>query len=378
MDIPTDLPLYQVIKRDLKNRMSSGELPEGARVPSELELARKYGVSRNPTRQALRDLELEGYIVRAPGRGSFVAPRTQHQRLFSTNGWRTVAVACPSIECHFSRRLIRGFVEGAQEQGVHTMVYFRPLSTEDEFGFLADIRNSGIEGIAFWLQHTSVEILDLLRKFHQSSYPFVLVDRFVRGLDADFVVTDNEDVGCQLTSELVRRGHTDIGLLTYELEATSSWDRVAGHRRALEEAGIAFTDELMAVHDPEGEPFPALVDRILAHRRRPTAFFCKNEGLAAMLLDELGERGYGVPGDVELATVDDAELAEALDVPMVTASQAGFEMGREAAEVLLARIDDPSGPLQQRFLKAKLNYEPTAYPRAATKKGGCLAEKRSV
>ncbi|HIJ65359.1 MAG TPA: GntR family transcriptional regulator [Candidatus Hydrogenedentes bacterium] len=378
MRVPADLPLYELIKRDLKSLMENGDLPEGARVPSELDLARKYGVSRNPTRQALRDLELEGYITRAPGRGSFVAPRAQHQRLFAVNGWRTVAVACPGLECHYTRKVIQGFVQGTQERGVHAMVYFRRLSTEDEFDFLADIRNSGIEGVAFWLQHTSQQILDLLRKFYQSAYPFVLLDRFVRGLDADFVVTDNEDVGYQLTSELIRRGHTDIGLLTFEPEATSSYDRVAGHRRALEEAGILFTEELMAVHDPQGDPLSALVDRIMAHRRRPTAFFCNNDGLAAMLLDELAERGYGVPGDIELATVDDNELVEALDVSMVTASQAGLEMGRESAKVLLARIDDGHAPLQQRFLKARLNYEPTALQGAARKKGGRLAQKEKV
>ena len=101
--VPPDIPIYAFIKRELKNQIESGELPEGARVPSELELARTFGVSRNPTRQALRDLELEGYLVRTPGRGSFVAPISQRQKLFQINGWRTLALGCPVLEFRYTR-----------------------------------------------------------------------------------------------------------------------------------------------------------------------------------------------------------------------------------------------------------------------------------
>ena len=55
-EIPADIPVYAYIKRELKIQIENGELAEGARLPSELQLAREYNVSRNPTRQALRDL----------------------------------------------------------------------------------------------------------------------------------------------------------------------------------------------------------------------------------------------------------------------------------------------------------------------------------
>ena len=268
--------------------------------------------------------------------------------------------------------MVQGFIQSAAEDGVQTMVYFVRFSNESEFDFLTDMRNSGIEGIAFWLQHATDRTLDLLRKFRRSGFPFVLIDRYVHGVDADYVVTDNEDVGFQLTDALIRRGHTEIAFVANELMSTSSEDRLAGHRRALEEAGLTFTRDLVGLVDPKAEPVTAVTSRIMAYRHRPTAFCCLNDFVASTLLDELTNLGYSVPEDVELALVDDSRMADALGIPMIAAVQAGAEMGRESAQLLLRRIAEPDRPIQKRFLKAVLQdgHEEAGMERLAVKGGG--------
>lgn len=353
--IPPDMPAYVYIKRELKNRIEDGELPEGERVPSEMELARQYKVSRNPTRQALRDLELEGYIVRTPGRGSFVAPITRRQKPLHINDWRTFALACPVLECHYTRQVVQGFIQHAVEKSFHTMVYFQHFSNEAEFDFLADMRNSGIDGIAFWLQHSGPLTLELLAKFRRASFPFVLIDRYVRGLEADYVVTDNDDVGYELSRTLLGRGHRALGFITTPLDNTTAEDRFQGHQRALAEAGIAYIPELTGVVSSDEQPMSVVVHRIMAHHQRPTAFVCTNDGVAEKLFDELEALGYAVPGDVEIATVDDNEFAPALDIPILSASQNGHEMGRQSAELLIARAENPRRPCEGRFLKAEVH-----------------------
>jgi DNA-binding LacI/PurR family transcriptional regulator len=353
--IPSDLPVYVYIKRVLKNRIEDGELPEGARVPSEMELARQYNVSRNPTRQALRDLEQEGYIVRSPGRGSFVAPISKREKPLRITEWPTLAVACPVLELHYTRQVIQGFTRCAAEKNFHTMVYFQHFSNESEFDFLADIRNSGIDGIAFWLQHPSGLTLDLLEKFHRASFPFVLIDRYARGVEADFVVTDNEDVAYRLTKTLTDRGHRSIGLITTPIDNTTVEDRQRGYRRALEEAGIPYNPALTGITPGEYELLSPVAHRIMAVQGRPTAFLCVNDGLAGKLLDDLDALGYRVPEDVEIATVDDNQLAQVLDMPIIAASQAGYEMGRQSAQILIARVEEPKRPIEKRFLKADLH-----------------------
>ncbi len=357
MNIDPDIPIYAYIKRELKNQIESGELPVGARVPSELELARQYEVSRNPTRQALRDLEMEGYITRTPGRGSFVAPPAQRQKLLLVSGWKAFAIACPELECHYTRNVVQNFIRHAADRGFQTMVYFMRFSNESEYEFLADIRNSGIAGLALWLQHMTPPTLDLLRRFQRSSFPLVLVDRYVPDLETDFVGTDNADVGYRLTKSLIDRGHKNIGVVTAELDNTAVDDRIGGYKRALREADLTYNEQLLGVFTSNKPAIAEVMNRIMANRARPTAFFCVNDGCAAKLVDQLGELGYRIPQDVEVATVDDNELAASLDVPIIAAAQSSGEMGRLSAELLMERVNQPARAMQRRFLKAEIQHD---------------------
>jgi len=70
---PASLPIHELIQRTLRRRIEMGELTEGRQLPSEAELQREFQASRTPVRQALRRLQSDGLIVRAQGKGSFVA-----------------------------------------------------------------------------------------------------------------------------------------------------------------------------------------------------------------------------------------------------------------------------------------------------------------
>jgi GntR family transcriptional regulator len=73
LDRNGDLPYYAQIKERLRAPIQAGRWPEGTLLPTEAQLQVYFGVSRTTVRQALADLEAEGYIVRHPGRGTFVA-----------------------------------------------------------------------------------------------------------------------------------------------------------------------------------------------------------------------------------------------------------------------------------------------------------------
>ena len=68
-------PMYQVIAQDLRERIESGELLPGDRLPTELELRDRYGAARNTVRDALRSLATLGLVVSRQGQGTFVARR---------------------------------------------------------------------------------------------------------------------------------------------------------------------------------------------------------------------------------------------------------------------------------------------------------------
>lgn len=103
-DLP--LPLYYQIKRDLREKMDSGDLSEGTFLPTEADLQRHYGVSRTTVRQALSELAAEGLITRHPGRGTVVGRKIADDR---------------------PRRLV-GFVEQLRAHGVAVLSDVREIA----------------------------------------------------------------------------------------------------------------------------------------------------------------------------------------------------------------------------------------------------------
>ncbi|ODN72400.1 HTH-type transcriptional regulator FrlR [Methylobrevis pamukkalensis] len=74
-------PLYQGLKREIRDRIARGDWAAGTRVPSENELVAEFGVSRMTANRALRELAAEGLVVRVKGAGSFVADAKGHSAL---------------------------------------------------------------------------------------------------------------------------------------------------------------------------------------------------------------------------------------------------------------------------------------------------------
>jgi GntR family transcriptional regulator len=73
IDFESNIPYYIQLIELLKGKISRGEWKPGDQILSEPELCETYGVSRTVVRQALREVELEGLVVRKKGKGTYVA-----------------------------------------------------------------------------------------------------------------------------------------------------------------------------------------------------------------------------------------------------------------------------------------------------------------
>ncbi len=67
------MAIYKEVKDDINNKITMGMYKPGDRIPSERLLSESYGVSRMTLRQALNEVEKEGFLYREKGRGTFVA-----------------------------------------------------------------------------------------------------------------------------------------------------------------------------------------------------------------------------------------------------------------------------------------------------------------
>lgn len=81
------VPIYYQLKEWLREQIESGTLKPHDRLPSERELGEIFHISRMTARQALSELESEGYVYREQGKGSFVAEPKIRQGLLKLTGF---------------------------------------------------------------------------------------------------------------------------------------------------------------------------------------------------------------------------------------------------------------------------------------------------
>ena len=76
LDRISKMPYYYQIYDFLLKKIKDSELAEGCQLPNEMELCKEFKVSRTTIREALRELEIKGYIVRGRGQGTFVSSKS--------------------------------------------------------------------------------------------------------------------------------------------------------------------------------------------------------------------------------------------------------------------------------------------------------------
>ncbi len=87
------IPLYLQIKEEVKADIENKRYEQGELIPSELEFEKHYGVSRITVRQAILDLEKEGYVKRTRGKGTSViySDKTDEELIVTRSFYKEMA-----------------------------------------------------------------------------------------------------------------------------------------------------------------------------------------------------------------------------------------------------------------------------------------------
>lgn len=81
------IPIYQLIENEIKNKIKSKELSPGDLIPSENQLKDQFNVSRMTVRQALNNLVNEGFLYKHKGKGTFVSNRKIEKNIHGVRGF---------------------------------------------------------------------------------------------------------------------------------------------------------------------------------------------------------------------------------------------------------------------------------------------------
>ena len=143
--------------------------------------------------------------------------------------------------------------------------------------------------------------------------------------------------GYTATMHLIENGHSRIGFINGEHWIEAAAERLKGYRQALTTADIPFDPVLVRTGDWQVAAGYEHALSLLDLAQRPTALFCANDLMAIGALDAARERNLLVPRDLSVVGYDDQDIARYTHPPLTTVLLPNYEMGRWAADSLIAQ-----------------------------------------
>ncbi len=256
-------------------------------------------------------------------------------RSLRTSKSQTIALIIPNIGNPFYPALARAFQDVLRARDYHVFICNTDAQRSEELGFLEDLRQRRVDGIAMTpLGVHSEDLTEVL----QDRLPFVSV-----GIDVpetDTVLTDDAAAAHEATTHLLRRGHRRVATVAGPPGLLTGDPRLSGYTAALADAGVRYDSRLVvrSDHTRAGGKEATLQLLRLPERRRPTAVFCANDLMAIGALDAAREVGLTVPTDLAVVGFDDIEAASLVTPALTTVRTPSFDIGQAAADLLLERL----------------------------------------
>ncbi|MDZ7377587.1 MAG: substrate-binding domain-containing protein, partial [candidate division KSB1 bacterium] len=172
-----------------------------------------------------------------------------------------------------------------------------------------------------------------------SGYPILYAGSLQNGPG---VVADNEEGIRQALQHIIQHGHTQIAFISgrNQDEDSDSSARLNAFLSGLTELGISINPNLIASGQHTYEGGREAMETILSRNQKFSAVIASNDQSAVGALDALRDHGLTVPGDVALIGFDDRLEAKSQMPLLTTIRFPMFEMGYQALQMLLQRIEN--------------------------------------
>jgi LacI family transcriptional regulator len=198
------------------------------------------------------------------------------------------------------------------------------------------------------------------------SQPYVLIDRELTGLAANFVGTNDETAGRLATEHLIAMGCRRIAHIRGQNNSTGV-GRFEGYRKALLNRGVSYSEDYVVRRsyvDTETTRQGAEAMRLLLERDpKPDGVFCFNDPLAIGAMSTILDAGLRVPEDIALIGCGNLPNNDCLRVPLSSIDQHSQMIGQRAAELVLNMIESKQPPRARTII-----LEPTLVVRASTRR----------
>ncbi|GAT34711.1 LacI family transcriptional regulator [Terrimicrobium sacchariphilum] len=307
------------------------------------------GVSDEVRRKTMEVIERNGY-----------RPRGNVRR--NTRLGVVVRSDAPSFDSFFSR-VFTGVSAYAFEAGIETsLIYFSPKQVGESVSLAEILRKKRCNGAVM----ISPAEADDVESMKAARIPLVLVTSRREEKSVGYIDCNCFQGAYEQTRYLIRLGHRRIGFLCGQLDGNvDHQERLAGFKKAMEEAEIKLPSGLIVEHDASGlSEFAGYKQAGWLLDRDPsvTAIFATNDLMACGAICRCAEMGLKVPEDISVVGYDDNPGSRFYNPPLTTVRQPLRRMGYDAARAVDLKLKGKSEELPTQVLENELIVRQSCAP----------------
>ena len=255
-------------------------------------------------------------------------------RSLKTSRSETVGVLVPDITNPLFPPIVRGIEDELAASGYTALTANTdndPTRTASNFAVMQARQVDG------FIVATALREDPLLEDAAARGVPMVLVNRTTEHVEVSAVSGDDASGVARTVDHLVELGHRDIAHIAGPLDVSTGVLREQAFRTAMRRHGLSEDRIVVATAYSEPAGRTAML-QLLAEERPPTAVVAGNDLLAIGCYDALEESGLSCPEDISVAGFNDMPFVAHLRPPLTSVHVPQYELGVEAARLLLDRL----------------------------------------
>ncbi len=252
---------------------------------------------------------------------------------------KNIAVIIPNIVHYFFTTTIRGMEKYANKLGYNLIICLSNESYDKEVANMEMLANGSIDGFIISLaSETQLKHnFEHLKKIKEEGLPIVMFDRVAYELECDKVVIDDERGAYLAVRKFIEGGCKNIAFITTKTYLSVSKDRMRGYKKALEDHGIGYQQNLV-LELPSIKIDEQLIGNFLKEQKID-AVLSVNEIFAIHSMGLVQERGVSIPKDISFIGFTDGILSRYANPGLTSVAQYGEKMGETAAKILIEKIE---------------------------------------
>lgn len=213
--------LYEKATAHLARIITDGNFDPSVRLPTDLELSAALGISRITCRRAFTALEEIGAVTRIKGKGTFVSPAADKDKVYAllaaSTAKRRLGAIFPSSRSNHVQRIIGGILQAADDFEIS--VASSEMNQTRESSLIREFIERKVDGLIIYPVDNEF-YNDLLLDLNLNKFPVILVDRYLNGLHFPCVSSDHRDIIRKSVDYLAAK-HSNILFFNGNIESNS-------------------------------------------------------------------------------------------------------------------------------------------------------------